>query len=197
MKSFPVRFIGQDYILLDFCRQYLKKSDFIKCHPIISTEDLFNLQQQYMDKVIFVDLPAQSQLIYEFGIRIKRIFPKAQVYAFGHREDVDKILKLQHINKLFHYVIPRCNDTSCIDKILTQIKSNHQLNSTKLDYVDFTSSEKKIISLTCEERNNREIAQKLKISVRTVETHKSNIYSKLGSKHPHRMFRYATNYNLD
>ncbi len=37
-----------------------------------------------------------------------------------------------------------------------------------------------IIQLTCEEKTSQQIGEKLEISARTVETHKSNIYRKIG-----------------
>lgn len=42
-----------------------------------------------------------------------------------------------------------------------------------------TSSEKRIISLISEKKTSKEIAEKLHISVRTVDTHRTNICSKL------------------
>jgi len=45
---------------------------------------------------------------------------------------------------------------------------------------DLTLSERRILRLIAEARNNKEIAEALFISVRTVEHHRSNICSKLG-----------------
>jgi len=46
----------------------------------------------------------------------------------------------------------------------------------------FSDIEKKIIGLVCEEKNNKEIAELLFMSIRTVENNRSRIYKKLGVK---------------
>ena len=47
-----------------------------------------------------------------------------------------------------------------------------------------TASERRIVRLAAERRSNPEIAQALYISVKTVETHLSNAYSKLNLSGP-------------
>lgn len=44
-----------------------------------------------------------------------------------------------------------------------------------------TRKQKQVLSLIYEELSNREIAYKLDISIRTVETHRKNIYRKTGT----------------
>lgn len=46
----------------------------------------------------------------------------------------------------------------------------------------FTETEKKIIQLICQEKNNKEIAEKLYLSIRTVENNRSRIYQKMQVK---------------
>ncbi|HMP99508.1 MAG TPA: response regulator transcription factor [Cyclobacteriaceae bacterium] len=48
--------------------------------------------------------------------------------------------------------------------------------------VEFTEREKEIILLVCQDLTNKEIGEKLNISDRTVETHKSRIMDKIGAK---------------
>jgi DNA-binding NarL/FixJ family response regulator len=45
---------------------------------------------------------------------------------------------------------------------------------------EFTGRELEVLKLIAEGKNNDEIAQKLFLSIRTVEKHITNIYSKLG-----------------
>ena len=44
-----------------------------------------------------------------------------------------------------------------------------------------TRKQKQVLNLIYEELSNREIADKLDISIRTVETHRKNIYRKTGT----------------
>jgi DNA-binding CsgD family transcriptional regulator len=47
--------------------------------------------------------------------------------------------------------------------------------------LSLTKKQRQILGLIYEELSNREIADKLEISVRTVETHRKNIYKKTGT----------------
>jgi len=54
-----------------------------------------------------------------------------------------------------------------------------------------TPSEKNVLSLITESKTNREIAEELFVSVRTIETHRYNICSKLKLNGTHALFKFA------
>ncbi len=54
-----------------------------------------------------------------------------------------------------------------------------------------TKREKQILSLVLKENTSNEIAQKLNISLRTVETHRKNILRKTGAKNIVGLVKYA------
>lgn len=56
---------------------------------------------------------------------------------------------------------------------------------------ELSQTERKVLSEIARSRSNREIARDLFISVRTVETHRYNICSKLHIKGPHALLRFA------
>lgn len=47
--------------------------------------------------------------------------------------------------------------------------------------MSLTKKQREILTLIYDEKSNREIADLLEISVRTVETHRKNIYKKTGT----------------
>lgn len=59
-----------------------------------------------------------------------------------------------------------------------------------------TKREETVLKLLAEGRNNKEIARELDISVRTVETHRQNIKSKLNIQTAAGLVRYAIEHNL-
>lgn len=63
--------------------------------------------------------------------------------------------------------------------------------STIDDINELSQTERKVLSEIARSRSNREIARDLFISVRTVETHRYNICSKLHIKGPHALLRFA------
>jgi two-component system response regulator NreC len=54
-----------------------------------------------------------------------------------------------------------------------------------------TKREKEIVSLVAEGYKNREVADKLRISVKTVETHRANIMNKLALRNLAQLIHYA------
>jgi DNA-binding NarL/FixJ family response regulator len=59
-----------------------------------------------------------------------------------------------------------------------------------------TARESEVMQLIAEGINNKEIAERLFISIRTVETHKMNILDKLGLKNVVELIRYAIKNNI-
>lgn len=62
--------------------------------------------------------------------------------------------------------------------------------------VDLTPRETEILQLICEEFSNPEIAKKLFISIRTVDTHRRNLLEKLNVKNTAGMVRYAIKHGI-
>lgn len=196
MQSITFRFIGHDNFLMDLCKSHINSYSFINCKEV--TQSSIFLKQQIIKNadVVLVDLPIEKQAIYEFGIHLKRIFPKTKIIAISHREDFSRLLHLQHIEKLFDQIITRDCAVQDLDAIIRDLKLIYNIRSGEKTLINFTLRERKVMSLTCQELKNNEIAQQLRISLRTVETHKSNIYSKLGSKNPAKIFNYASKFGL-
>lgn len=69
-------------------------------------------------------------------------------------------------------------------------------DAARQDISNLTKREKEIIKLVVEGYSNAEIAKKLFVHIRTVETHKSNIILKLGLKNSVEMVKFAIKYNI-
>ena len=69
-----------------------------------------------------------------------------------------------------------------MDVINSDIVATKVFSKTILDNDYFTTREKEVLQLVCQQYNNAEIAQKLFISARTVEGHRNNILIKSGTK---------------
>lgn len=59
-----------------------------------------------------------------------------------------------------------------------------------------TRKQKEVLNLIYAELSNREIAVKLDISIRTVETHRKNIYRKTGATGIVGLIKYGLNHQL-
>ena len=78
------------------------------------------------------------------------------------------------------------------DTILKSLRNKSQKNEGK----SLTNREKEIIELVVEGLTNKEIADKLFISIRTVDSHKNNIMQKLNLKSSIELVKYAIKNNL-
>jgi DNA-binding NarL/FixJ family response regulator len=67
----------------------------------------------------------------------------------------------------------------------------HAHSEQQLRKTDLTKRELEVLALIAEGRNNREVADKLFISVKTVDTHRLHILEKLGLKNTAELVKYA------
>jgi len=77
-----------------------------------------------------------------------------------------------------------------ISGILVQHKKKEK-PETEINNVTLTRREKEIISLIADSNTNKQISEKLFISLRTVETHRKNLMQKLKVKNVVALIRYA------
>jgi len=76
------------------------------------------------------------------------------------------------------------------------LESKKQNKEAEKKNVALTKREKEIIKQIAEELSNQQIADKLNISLRTVETHRRNIMQKLNVKNAVSLVRYAVQNEL-
>jgi len=74
------------------------------------------------------------------------------------------------------------------------VKSDDQ--SQHSDPADLTDREKEVLELIVKEHTNQEIADKLYISIRTVDSHRRNLLQKTGAKNTAGLVTYAIRHNL-
>jgi DNA-binding NarL/FixJ family response regulator len=82
------------------------------------------------------------------------------------------------------------------DHIMQLIRDRRLLAKRKLVDIDLTYREIEILKLICKEYTNKEIADKLKISSRTVEGHRKSILEKIDCKNTAGMVIYAIEHKL-
>lgn len=82
------------------------------------------------------------------------------------------------------------------DHIMQLIRDRRLLAKRKLVDIDLTHREIEILKLICKEYTNKEIADNLKISSRTVEGHRKSILEKIDCKNTAGMVIYAIEHKL-
>jgi len=141
----------------------------IKMEPINGFQLVEILKDKYPDIKIII-LSSYYQQTY-LGQMVK-----LGVSSFLPKNSSKEILfeAIEQVNK--HGVFFTNKDQELILKFLQNKKSQY-----KEDPV-FSTREIEVIKLICEEHTNQEIAEKLFLSKRTVETHRQRILEKIGAK---------------
>jgi DNA-binding NarL/FixJ family response regulator len=62
--------------------------------------------------------------------------------------------------------------------------------------IELTNREKEILQLICKEFNNAEIAERLSLSIRTVEGHRNNLLLKTGCRNTAGLVLFAVKYGI-
>jgi two-component system response regulator NreC len=118
------------------------------------------------------------------------LFQTLQMGASGYvlkssadRELMDAI-RAAHRGEVFLY-------PSAVKKVLGEYLKGARGESVKREYEALTSREKEVLKLTAEGFTNQEIAEKLVISPKTVDTYRQRIMEKLNLHHRSELVRYA------
>ncbi len=110
-------------------------------------------------------------------------------------KDVDKETLLEAVRTV--HAGGRFFNDAIMKLVFEDFYSNEKLKSTdkKLPN-DLTKREHEILGLVASGRTNKELAEALFISIKTVETHKTHILDKLGLKNTTALIKYAIKNNI-
>ena len=111
----------------------------------------------------------------------------ASGYIFKKRGADELIKAVKEVNSGNQYL---CNDT------IELLVEGKKFRSTNKRAADLTERELQVLQLICREYINREIAEELGISVRTVDAHRRNVLQKTGAKNTAGLVKFAIKNDL-
>lgn len=138
---------------------------------------------------------------------IKRSFPDVKVIALTMHHEYDRILAMLQAGAS-GYLLKNASATNLADAVhnvvegrtyfspevsetmLLALTSAHKVTRRGIDN-QLTQRETEVLRLIAQEFSNHEIADKLFISVRTVDTHRRNILEKIQAKNTAGLVKYA------
>lgn len=159
--------------------------------------------------VVLADISMPDHSGIEVTKKIKALYPEIQVLALTMHEDIAMISGMIEAGAT-GYLLKRTNMNEVLEAIHTVAGKKKYLGrevqailmedlvhrepaelSAKSTSAKLTGREKEILNLVAKEFSNVEIANKLFISERTVETHRRNIFTKTNTKSIVGLIKYA------
>lgn len=144
---------------------------------------------------VLMDLYPEVRILILSGIdSVQQVQSMIDMGCMGYllKTTTNQQLLLQAVTEVYHNKV-------FLDPQLKEELLAHMLNTRKKDKdkpPDLTRREKEILQLIVAEYNNQEIAEKLFLSLRTVENHRYNLLQKLNAKNTVSLVRIAMSMNL-
>lgn len=162
--------------------------------------------KKYCPDVILMDISMPLLNGLEATRQLQRDFPQIKVLALSVSDDEDIIRQMLAAGAM-GYLTKYANSAELIQAILTVHNGNMALSPTITrlvveDYLrwadieekkpdQLTPREREVLQLIAEGYSNREIADILKISIKTVQAHRNNLMQKLNLNSQGELTKYA------
>ncbi len=212
MQKNPVRvmIIDDHQLIIDGLSSILQdEEDVLFVGGANSMEQALELLEKQQVNVALVDINMPGKSGIEVTRKLKELYPDIQVLALTMHEDISIITRMVEAGAS-GYILKRTNMNEVLEAIRVVAdkgkylgrdvqalmmenlnSSDHMKVLTENSPATLTSREKEILNLVAREYNNGEIAEKLFISERTVETHRRNIFTKTKTKSIVGLIKYA------
>lgn len=167
--------------------------------------DFLNQIDNYQDSIIFMDIQMPKMNGIEATKTALEKYPDLKIIAltmFGEDEYYYQmiesgvkgfLLKNTDIDEVLEAIDTVAKGENCFSKELLYsiIKNLSQTKSSDFNDPNLSDREVEILQLICEGLSNQDIAEKLFISKRTVDKHRSNILEKTGSNNTASLVMYS------
>jgi len=200
--------IADDHsIIRDGLKAMLEKNDFCKIMGEASNGDeLLELLKTTACDVVLTDISMPVMDGVEATKQILKLYPNTKVMCLSMHEEAGFIKKMMDAGAV-GYVFKDSSKDELKEAIQAVHGGKKYFNQKLFDILlnmesggkevsVLSSREKEILKLIAEEYTNPEIAEKLFLSVRTVDTHRQNLIQKLDVKNTAGLVKYAVRSGL-
>lgn len=112
-------------------------------------------------------------------------------YVLKQNSSAELLLAIEAVSRGESFLSPSVS-REVIDEYLQRAKGDEALS----EYDRLSAREREILQLTAEGRGTKEIARLLRVSPRTIETHRANLMNKLNIHHTAGLVRFAVRVGL-
>ena len=211
MKKYRIILVDDHQMLIDGLSAILAANNDIE---IVKTYTNGNLLLEEINElnpeIVLTDISMPEIDGYELTKKIKKLNPAISVIALSMSGNIADINKMLDVG-ISGYVLKNVGNQELIEAIqkvaqgkmhfsddVTEemVKNKHAKPEKEDEQAKLTERELEILKLIVQELNNAEIADKLFISERTVETHRKNMIRKFNTKTIVGLIKYAMDKKL-
>lgn len=192
ISKIKVAMVDDHQIIIDGIMSLLREDDELQIVATANsaTHMLELLQQEQVD-ILLTDVVMDGMSGQQLAKEVRKLFPAIKIIALsmsGVGEIVEEMINDADISG---YLLKQTGKQELVDAIKKVYNGGQYFQApilealakqaevkTETDTANLTNREKEIIQLLEKNLSNKEIAEKLFISVRTVETHRKNILKK-------------------
>lgn len=208
-KTINVLVVDDHQLIIDGLKSLLQdESDIIFAGGVNSMKQAIDFVRDNTIDVVLADISMPEGSGIETTRSLKEIQPDIQVLALTMHEDINMIRKMVEAGAS-GYILKRTNMNEVLEAIRVVAKGGKYLGrdvqeilldnmgrpdrptEQTVSPLRLTQREIEILNLIAKELRNDEIAEKLFISERTVETHRRNIFVKTETKSIVGLIKYA------
>jgi len=214
-RTIDVLIVDDHQLIIEGLRSILEDEPGISlCGGVNSGKEAIAFLETHKVDVVLVDVNMPEQSGIKLTSEIKSLFPEVNILTLTMHEDISTITKMVEAGA-DGYIFKRTNMYEVPEAIRMVARNERYLGKdvqrvmmdslgaretvnvmSDSDPVSLTSREKEILTLVVKEFSNREIAETLFISERTVETHRRNILTKTKTKSIVGLIKYAIRENI-
>lgn len=205
MMPTKVFIVDDHYMVVEGIRSLLQHEASIEWvgHAMTASSCLAFLKQNEVDVVLMdINLPDKSGI--DLCVEVKKAFPTIFILGLSTFNQQSFIQKMME-NGASGYLLKNASQEELMEGIQEVMKGKLYLSleaaqslrqSAETPVPVLTRREKEILELIADGMTNNEIAQKLFISVSTVDTHRKNLLAKFEAKNIAALIRMATQSRL-
>lgn len=208
MKEIKLLIADDHKIFRQGLRELLDKEEQLKViDDVGSASEIRDILSKYAIDVVLMDIDMGETSGIEMTAEVKKAYASVNVLALSMHGDKNYIVKMLEAGAT-GYMLKNAGKEEMIDAIHTVANGDTyfsgQVSAKLLEHITnpqskkatsedtrITEREAEILKLIAEEYSNAEIAEKLFISIRTVDTHRRNLLDKLGVKNTAGLVKYA------
>jgi DNA-binding NarL/FixJ family response regulator len=204
--------IAEDHqTVIDGLLTLLQRHEYFKA-VIITTNPNELLRQMACTPVdiLFADIAMLYRTGHELVNKVKELFPRVKMVALFEKEQNNIVNTMIEEGSITGYVLKSTDKHSITKALENMIEKIYSTNKTLKEMPNptvhlrkvtpepshLTDRELEVIRLIEQEYSNKQIAERLFISERTVETHRKNIFRKTKTNSVIGLIKYAYNHKL-